>query len=143
MNSLQLFLKSNSNSKKSSLLLVQWNCNYVLNKIPLLKDYLERLKPDVMLLNEIKLEKGTANFHLDFPGYICISKERNSRGGGVAVLVRRELDFVEDRSFDSLGMEIVAIKLKLSNRSISIIGLYNPPKDELKTELFRILGGCG
>lgn len=146
-----------NNRKKNSggfvsnrgIVLVHWNCFHIANRIELLKKYMGTKKPDLVMLNEIKLDQQMSNFSLDVPDYITIAKPRKAGGGGVALLIREDLKYVEDRTLDSFGLELLSIKIRINNNDIRIISMYNPPSSKLNEELFRkikedgsfILGG--
>ena len=101
------------------------------------------MPPDIVMLNEIKLDSIVSNDYLDFPGYNSISKPRNRYGGGVAILVRQSLNYSEDHSLDLLNLELVSINLKLVGKEVKLVSLYNPPNKELSVELFKELSKVG
>ena len=120
-----------------NLNILHWNCNHVLSKIEILKHYLIHNQPDIVLLNETKLDTCHSNFYLDFDNYNVISKPRNKYGGGVAILINKKLDFIHDFSFEHYELELIHIKIMLSNNLISIFSLYNPPNKVLSITLFK------
>jgi hypothetical protein len=85
------------------------------------------------------MDQSLSSFYLDFPGYFALTKPRNIYGGGVAVLVRSNLDYIEDHSLDHLQLELISIRIKLAEKETIIVSLYNPPSQEISTELFEIL----
>ena len=132
------FSKTKS-SPNSLIVVVHWNSFCLRNKKQLLQDYIQRCSPDIVMLNEIKLDSIVSNDYLDFPGYNSISKPRNRYGGGVAILVRQGLNYSEDHSLDLLNLELVSINLKLVGKEVKLVSLYNPPNKDLSIELFRKL----
>ena len=78
-------------NSKPFLKVVHWNC-YQLDKIKLneLKLFINEFKPDLISLQEVKLNQEQANLFLRFDSYSLYYKprERNPhRGGGVTILV--------------------------------------------------------
>ncbi|RNA07073.1 hypothetical protein BpHYR1_008138 [Brachionus plicatilis] len=53
---------------------------------------------------------------------------RNKYGGGVAILVKEGIEFIQDFSFDEFSSEILSIKLNYGkNDQFYVFSLYNPP----------------
>ncbi|CAF0725089.1 unnamed protein product, partial [Brachionus calyciflorus] len=63
--------------------------------------------PDILLLNEIKIDSTQSNFYLDFINYQSIVKPRDKRGGGVAILIKNGIEFSIDSSFDNFSLELL------------------------------------
>lgn len=66
--------------EKKNIRIIHWNCNHLLSKLELFKNFLNTFSPDIVLLNEIKLDLETSNFYLNFSNYSTISKQRNRFG---------------------------------------------------------------
>jgi exonuclease III len=134
------------NSKKTrsvdSLKIVHWNCNSIKNKKELLGKYLYRYEPHVVSLNEIKLDIYEANLLLRFDEYHSVVKCRNhsgTRGGGVAILVRTDIEYNRVNYFDNLDIELVAIKCSLHGKNVNILSFYNPPSSSIESDLWARL----
>ncbi|RNA20744.1 RNA-directed DNA polymerase from mobile element jockey-like [Brachionus plicatilis] len=136
MNSRKKKLKTKN---QNNLTILHWNCKHLPSKLIILKQFLSIHKPDIMLLNEIKMDITLCNYHLNFQNYQTISKMINVSGGGVAMLILKYLDFSQIESFDSLNLELISIDLKLKNFVVTIIGQYNPSEKELSYELFELI----
>ena len=94
-----------------------------------------------MCINEVKLDENKANFLLNFTNYITIYKPRptnSNHGGGIAMIIKSNLDFIETNIFSNLKLEIVEIKIKLAQRDCYILAYYNPPDSELSEVVFCI-----
>ncbi|RNA09608.1 hypothetical protein BpHYR1_010178 [Brachionus plicatilis] len=95
------------------------------------------------MLNEIKLDKQKANSLLNIKDYLSIHKCRNSRGGGVAILIKNKIEFNELVELDSLNFEIIGIKVpvKIGSlwKNINLISIYQPPnhKNPLDPSIFE------
>ncbi|RNA11557.1 RNA-directed DNA polymerase from mobile element jockey-like, partial [Brachionus plicatilis] len=92
--------------------------------------------PDILLLNEIKIDSTQSNFYLDFKNYQSIAKPRDKRGGAVAILIKNGIEFSIDSSFDNFSLELLCVKIKLRDCPFFIFSLYNPPNKVLLFELF-------
>ncbi|RNA03367.1 hypothetical protein BpHYR1_004799 [Brachionus plicatilis] len=66
-----------------------------------------------------------------------ISKPRNKHGGGVAILVKEELEFVQDFSYDEFSSELLCIKVNPGKDQLYILSLYNPPNKLLNFNIFE------
>ena len=97
--------------------IVHWNCNSIKNKIELLKFFLSNNKPDVVFLNEIKCNKVTCNLLFnEIKNYKCIYKYREkNNGGGVALLIKDEIQYDQCYLFENHNTEIIGIKVYLKD----------------------------
>ena len=109
------------------------NINSLKRKRQLLTEYMSEHTPDLVFINETKL--GTNN-KIKFPRFKIARRDRNTRGGGVAVLIRENLKYsVIDTG--TLTDEVIGIEITLNQTQIAIVGLYNPPQKDLNPEVFR------
>jgi exonuclease III len=71
-----------------------WNGNGILGKLGELKVFLKMHDVDIMLITETKLLK-TDKIHIE--SYNLLREERNTytRGGGVAILVKRGIPYIK------------------------------------------------
>jgi exonuclease III len=145
---LTLTTKMNNKTKTPSYLkVVHWNC-FKLNPARLeeLRLFLVSTKPDIVSLNELKLNEYECNFYLNFEGYNAVFKtrERNpSCGGGVCLLVRDNIPFGQVTLFDDLGLEVVAISTKVDTKNVIVVSYYNPPDKQVDSNLFQRLDESG
>jgi exonuclease III len=75
-------------------------------------------------LNETRLKE---NQTLKTQSYDFVGKNRVGSGGGVSVLIKKGLEYEINNSFEKFNREIVSIKLKLLNTSLTIVSWYLPP----------------
>ena len=130
------FIRNNVNNqsipnhrKNDSINIVHWNCNSIKSKIEFLKLFIKKNHPHIISLNELKCNNIEMNMLFnDLIEYNCYYKCRvNNKGGGVALLVKKNLQHVECSDFDFLNLEIICIKLFLENKEVLIFSYYNPP----------------
>jgi hypothetical protein len=114
--------------KANKLNIVTWNANSVTGKIFELEAFLGARDVDVLAMSETKLLK-TDKFYIN--GYSVIRKDResNTRGGGVAILVKRGIPYARVRLPDT---EFEAAAIKLTHNNIIIIAMYNRPANKYK-----------
>ena len=60
------------------LKIVQWNCFQFINRHDLFGRFLQQTRPDVVLLNEIKMNQELSNYYLDIQGYVNIINHETS-----------------------------------------------------------------
>ena len=111
----------------NKLLFHHWNCNSIKNKELELKQFLEHNKSDFLSLNEIKSSTAWANELLNIDGYFTVAKCRNNRGGGVALLIKDNIEFSKNDIDVKFEEEIIGINCKINQTNLDIFSYYNPP----------------
>ena len=89
---------------------MQWNCNSINNKQEEFKTFLNKNKPDIMLLNETKINDFNANVIFNqLNEFNFIHKQRNfhNGAGGVAIIINKNINYSQISVFDSLNLEIL------------------------------------
>lgn len=85
-----------SAAREDSFCAASWNVNSVKTRLPQLLSYLEKRKPSVLMLQEIKTEtEGFPEFELKSAGYYCVAKGQKSYNG-VGVISRTPLELIRD-----------------------------------------------
>ena len=120
-----------SNKRTESLKIIHWNANSINNKIQEFRhSIIEAQKPDIIALNETKLSTFRANHILCFDEYNVINKSRheNKNGaGGVALLIKKNLKFIQIEVNTIDNEEIIGINLFIDQVTITLFSYYNPP----------------
>ncbi|RNA21144.1 hypothetical protein BpHYR1_041391, partial [Brachionus plicatilis] len=88
------------------MLIIQWNCNNLVSKLELFKNFLDTYDPDIVLLCELKVDELRDNFFINFSNFYKVSKPRNNFGGGVAILINKKVEFFQDLSLDHWNLEL-------------------------------------
>jgi len=84
---------------------------------------------DVLALNETKLDYRSSTDDINIPGYNCIRKDRDSRGGGVCIYLRHSLTYTRKACYEIDGLEMIAIELNCANsKPFLLTTWYRPPK---------------
>lgn len=77
---------------KYCIRIIQWNCfSLTIARIEELRLFINETQPDIMSIQETKLNDEKANYRLRFSGYTMYHKHLKSNpehGGGVALLVK-------------------------------------------------------
>lgn len=69
------------------------NARSALNKVQPLEDLLLLYEPDIVAITETWLSPNVLDHEFASPSYAVIRKDRPSRGGGVALLIRRSISY--------------------------------------------------
>jgi hypothetical protein len=97
-----------------------------------LNEYLIKSNLDIIALNETNLKK-THNF--DFNQYNIIRNDNETRRkGGIAIIVKKELNYEQIEINSANEMEILAIEITNTDKPILIISIYARPRVKLSLE---------
>jgi len=124
---------------KTNLKIIEWNCNSLISKLELVKQFIRANKPDILLLNETKCSQEMANFNVQINGYDFLINPRKVNPnfcGGVAMFINKKLSYSQVNEFNSFD-EFLTIKTKIKNNVLLISTLYKPPSSSLPKELFE------
>lgn len=105
---------------------MQWNARSINNKLGTLCNLIDVNKIDVVLLSETYLDDGK---NLNIYDFNVIRKDRDSRGGGVAIALRKKYTYRKiSMNYQINGIEAIAIRIILSNSfSLDVVSVYIPP----------------
>lgn len=131
-----------------SLKIVFWNCRSICNKIYEFFNFMDRNNFDLCLLTETWLKTGVKFSH---PNYKIIRRDRDSIGGGVAIIIKKSIKFLEIRNIATKLIENVGVEIMFEDQtSIKIFGVYFPGgascdqrRNEYKSDLRKLLGTTG
>lgn len=111
---------------------VFWNANMILNKLEELKAYLLEEDIDIALINETHLRPS---IRITVPNYNCYRRDRLiTKGGGVAVLIKRNLPHEPLPEIKEGRLESVGIQLQTKQGKLNLYAAYIPPGDDLPEE---------
>jgi exonuclease III len=110
------------------LKVAHWNCFTIKNKKTQLKNCLFENVIDMMSLNETKLSQ---EIPLVIAGYEIVRKDRNKKGGGVAILVKIGLKYSQIslnlfENEENIGLEVI-----IFNSKVNFFSIYVPPNKKL------------
>ena len=103
-----------------------------------LKLLLENDNPDIIGINETKLDETIHDSDIKISNYNIIRKDRDKCGGGVVMYIRESLNYKlrDDLDFD---IESISAEIKVGNfRSFLVILFYRPSKNHAVEYFDRI-----
>ena len=116
--------------------ILNWNADGLNKTVGELIWFLNQYKIDIAIITETKL---VPNNKIKVRNYNIIRKDRNNNGGGVAILIKQNINFVE---LNSVNCVIENIPIKLAN-GVIIVGCYAPPNVRLSNATLDTLLGQG
>ena len=125
--------------QKTRFKALTWNCNGITNKIESFKSLIQKEKPDIAALNEIKCTNEEASGELSIRGFASIFKCRTAKGGGIALLINEKIKYNLITVPADIEEEIIGITIKLSKVKLSIFTIYIPPNKKLNKKCFEFI----
>lgn len=124
---------------KQKLRIISVNVNSIIQhqRRSSLINLIKKCTPDVVLLNETKLNK---KYKLEILNYNVIRKDRtgNNFGGGVAILIKKEIKYEVINNMQEItpkAMENLSIKIKINrNNNLIMTTVYAPASNREKFE---------
>ena len=121
-------------TKKSNIEIMLLNCKSLFKRLSEVRKLLLVKSPDVVCFNETWLEDRVPKFL----GYDSVWKHRNRQGGGVGILIKNSVTFLNVNLTPYIGgsLEVIAIKVPIKGgRYLYILNIYNP-KDTFSFDEF-------
>ena len=122
-----------ANTTSGGMSVLQLNIRGVLGKQNLhnnlLNDVRQKNKVHIVMLVETWLKKNNTHC-LQIPGYNFVGSHRKcKRGGGVGILITRNLEYRErkDLSLNVPNLESITVEVKTNRDSLLLCALYRPP----------------
>lgn len=96
------------------------------------KDFVDHENFDIIGVTETWLQPDFPTKFVEIENYIFLRNDRDSRGGGVGIYIRRNLKFklYETNEVENNGLEHIWVKINLHNEWIGIGVVYKPPMIE-------------
>lgn len=119
-------------SNHNTIKVLNWNSRSLNNKITEFFHFVESHDIDVAVVTETWLRSRNSMYH---PSYTAIRMDRLStnadRGGGVAILIKRELSYSQlDLSITTI--EAIGIKINTAVSSLNIVAAYYPGSNKMQ-----------
>ncbi|XP_059186340.1 uncharacterized protein LOC131969177 [Centropristis striata] len=114
---------------RTGLGLIHINARSLLNKMDLLKVWINSTNADVIVLSETWLTKSVLDKDISVNGYNVYRADRPRKGGGVAMYIRSNFDVnLVLKESVSKELELLALEIELTkNHRIMLVGCYRPP----------------
>ena len=128
-----------SQLKTHSIKIIQWNCfKMTQTRLAEFKIFLNSFKPDLVSIQEIKMNQEEGNIFLRFDGYVTYFRPRLKNpefGGGTALLVLDSICHEVIGGFDN-NIDHVGVRIETNELCFNLVSLY-APSNSLKIELFE------
>lgn len=125
------------------LRILSWNANGLLQHQQELQTVLDTEKIDVCLISETHFTNQSFIKFKNFKTYHTVHPD-NAAKGGSAVIIRDSIQHYEELKYETEQIQATAVNIKTKKYSISVVGIYCPPKHKLKEddylEFFKRLG---
>lgn len=121
--------------------ILTWNCRGISNKKQEFTNHINNF--DIIVLTEIK--KYKRNNSIYFSGYKTISEQNHDNCGGIAIMVRNNLEIEVIKDIDNSNEKIEAAGIKIINTDIKfkLIALYKKPNTQINnTQWNKIIKKC-
>jgi Reverse transcriptase (RNA-dependent DNA polymerase)/Endonuclease-reverse transcriptase len=116
-------------TKNDNLRIIQWNCRTIHGKLNVIKHIIHEYRPHILALNETRLDEEC---QINLRGFYCIRKDRTRRGGGVAILIREDVEFKEiNFNISANCIENAACIINWHGKQLSILNCYIPPNAKI------------
>ena len=138
-------LMTHRNKNASDILLSHLNINSIQNKFEELKLLNNKLKSQIIVITETKIDESYPNAQFQLNGYEMYRKDRKKGGGGIITFVSTYIPSKKIKlSSTYKTMEVLALEVKINNPDVLFICIYRPPKavgDNYYTKLEDELNG--
>ena len=123
------------------LKIVQWNCFKMTQaRLHEFRLFLEQFQPDIVSVQEIKMNREQANLFLRFDGYKVYYKPRSTGdpecGGGTAVVVKETVDHSQITNLEK-DPDHIGIKVETADYCFNLFSLYSPSNSLQKETVFK------
>lgn len=111
------------------------NINSIKTKIDEFELFLEKNNIMLVSLNETKLAQNETIYLKD---YNFVGKNRNSRGGGVAICIHKSINYQINNQLDMFDLELIAIDIytERNKKIFTFISWYLPPNAKFPNDNF-------
>ena len=108
--------------------IAQLNITSLTKHIDELRILITEMNFDILCINETRIDKTIKNSEIGLQGYDLTRRDRNRRGGGVAIYIRNTIPYVERSTIIPENVEAVCIEVRKPNaKPILISTWYRQP----------------
>jgi hypothetical protein len=109
----------------SAISICHLNINSLSLKVSEWFDIINKYNCDLFFLNETKLNEFVPPSSINHPCYTILRRDRDSRGGGVLVYIKKNIQIIKSKIIDKI--EAIFFQIKLNNQLVHFIACYRPP----------------
>ena len=105
------------------------NINSKQNKFEEISDIIKKLRMQVLIVCEMKIDSSYTTGQFSIPGYVLYRNDRKKGGGGILAHVSSDITckrLQTCRNYKTI--EPVLLKIMLRTKNVILAGLYRPPK---------------
>ena len=119
-----------------------WNCNGLRERKQETEEIIHRMKLDIIMISETHLKSGSKIKFINYTMYRCDRTE--SRGGGVAILVKKNIQHSQVRFDDLCSIEAIGVTINIPNQGkVTFASVYKSPNNPLlSNDLDIIFNSC-
>ena len=119
------------------MIISSWNINSVRIRTPNIEKYLNKINPDILMLQEIKCEDDKFPYEFfqkkKYHCYVFGQKSYN----GVAILSKKKIDKIDKNFKDPNGQSrFISAELKINKKVIKLICIYLPNGNPTNTDKY-------
>ena len=119
------------------MIISSWNVNSVRIRTPNIEKYLNKINPDILMLQEIKCEDDKFPYEFfqkkKYHCYVFGQKSYN----GVAILSKKKIDKIDKNFKDPNGQSrFISADLKINKKLIKLICIYLPNGNPINTDKY-------
>lgn len=104
------------------------NVRSIANKCAVIYNLILDMNISVLSVNETWLNNLTSNEYLGFLGFKIFRLDRDSRGGGVMLLIRNKFNAVLENTLSNASIELLHVSISFPNSAdLNIVSIYRPP----------------
>lgn len=115
----------------TSFKLASWNARNIRNQREELIEFLQDYEIDAILVQETQLKPSEK---LTIPNYHVYREDRDGRGGGLAIIIKRTHNFTILGTPDTQNIETIRGQVQIKEKTIIIASVYRPPHKDLLDE---------
>lgn len=110
----------------NNLSIMLWNARSILSNLGEFQKRLDEDKPHIVCLTETWLKPDK---NISFKKFNIFRLDRINQGGGIAILVRKEIEVkpLPANTYNGGKLEYMGVELKLENEPLNLLLFYNPP----------------
>ena len=118
-------------SNTKGIKFIQLNVVSLVRHLDEIKSILYSNDIHICALNETRLDNSINNHEIDIPHYSVVRKDRDRKGGGVAIFVHESINYEQLYHISLEKLEAILISVKFKNaKPLLVLNWYRPPNSK-------------